>query len=89
MATLAVTPLIGAGISRRTTTPEFALGTPFMGNGNDTYVYVQASGAIAAAATCSVNGSFVATSGAGNYTVDSVAFAAGEYGFVRKTTSPL
>jgi hypothetical protein len=79
--------LVGANTSRRTQTKEYALGSPLIGNDNNSYVYVQATGAIAAAAACSVNGAFAATTGAGNYTADA-AFAAGDYGWVRKTASP-
>jgi serine protease inhibitor len=82
------TGLVGANTARRTTVKEYALGTPLIGNDNNTYVYVQAGGAIAAAATAVVSGAFAATSGAGNYTADT-AFANGEYGWVRKTASPL
>ena len=81
------TGLVGANTDRRTSTREYQLGTPLIGNDNNSYVYVQATGAIAAAATCAVNGAFVATSGAGNYTAGA-AFAAGEFGWVRKTASP-
>lgn len=81
------TGLVGANTDRRTSTREYALGTPLIGNDNNSYVYVQATGAIAAATACSVNGAFAATTGAGNYTTGA-AFAAGEFGWVRKTASP-
>ena len=87
--TIAVTPLIGANTDRRTTTAEFAVGTPLLARDNRTYVYVgPAANAIAAAATCTVTGAFAVNATAGNYTADT-AFAAGDYGWVCKTTSPL
>ena len=87
--TIAVTPIVGANTDRRTASPEFAVGTPTMARDNRTYVYVgPAANAIAAAATCTVTGAFAVNATAGNYTADT-AFAAGDYGWVRKTTSPL
>ena len=87
--TIAVTPLIGANTDRRTTTAEFAVGTPLLARDNRTYVYVgPAENAIAAAATCTVTGAFAVNDTAGDYTADT-AFAAGDYGWVCKTTSPL
>lgn len=83
-----VIPMIGANPSRRTTTKEYKLGTAQVDDSNRTWVYVQASGAIAAAATVIVDANFSASSGAGSYTADT-AFAANEYGWVRKTASPL
>ena len=81
--------IVGANPSRRTTTPEHAVGTPSLDSGNRTFVYVgPAANAIAAAATCTVTGAFAVNATAGTYTADT-AFAAGEYGWVRKTTSPL
>lgn len=64
-----------------------ALGTPQIGSLNDTWVYVNAAGAVAAG-TVIVSGAFALTAGAGAYTADT-AFAAGDYGWVHKTTSPL
>lgn len=56
---------------------------------NRTWVYVgPAANVIAAAATCTVTGAFAVNNTAGNYTADK-AFATGEYGWVRKTASPL
>lgn len=82
-------PIIGANTDRRTATPEFAVGTPAITAGNKTYVYVgPAANAIADAATCTVTGAFVVNNTAGAYTADK-AFAAGDYGWVTKTTSPL
>ena len=87
--TIAVIPLVGANTERRTAIPEFAVGTPMLARDNRTYVYVgPAANAIAAAATCTVTGAFAVNATAGSYTADA-AFATGEYGWVRKTTSPL
>ena len=87
--TFATPPLVGAASHRRTTTPEFKGGTPALGPSNRTYVYVGPStNAINAAATCTVTGAFVVNNTAGTYTADA-AFATGEYGWVRKTASPL
>ena len=83
-----ITGRLGVDYAKRTTTPDFTVGTPDFDNANRSWVYVKAGGAIAAAATAIVDGSFGATSGAGSYTADA-AFASGEYGWVRKTTSPL
>ena len=83
----AVIPLAGVNFARRTTTKEFKLGTPQLDDSNQTWVYVQASEAVATG-TCTVSGAFALTDLAGNYTAD-VAFASGEYGWVRKTTTPL
>lgn len=82
-------PIIGIDYALRTTEPDFALGTPSIGNKSDTWVYVQANGAVATG-TCTVSGSggFQCTDAAGNYTADT-AFADNEYGWVRLTDSPL
>lgn len=82
-------PMIGANPSRRTTTKEFAVGTTQLDDANRTWVYVGPStNAITAAATCTVTGAFVVNNTAGNYTADA-AFATGDYGWVRKTATPL
>lgn len=82
-------PMAGAQATRRTTTPEFKVGTTNLDDNNRTFVYVgPAANAIAAAATCTVTSTFAVNATAGNYTADT-AFAAGDYGWVRKTTSPL
>lgn len=83
----AVIPLAGVNFARRTTTKEFKLGTPQLDDSNQTWVYVQASEAVATG-TCTVSGAFALTDAAGSYTADT-AFASGEYGWVRKTTTPL
>lgn len=80
-------PMVGAAAARRTPNREFKLGTAQLDDSNQTWVYVQASEAVATG-TCTVSGAFALTDAAGNYTADT-AFAAGEYGWVRKTTSPL
>lgn len=84
---MALTTLAGANASRRTTSPEFKVGTPTFDDSNRSWVYVKASEAVATG-TCTVDASFNLTDAAGTYTAD-VAFASGEYGWVRKTTSPL
>ncbi len=82
-------PMAGAQANRRTSTPEFKVGTTNLDDSNRTFVYVgPATNAIAAAATCTVTGAFAVNATAGNYTADT-AFAAGDYGWVRKTASPL
>lgn len=83
----AVIPLVGVNFARRTTNKEFKLGTPQLDDDNRTWVYVQASEAVATG-TCTVSGAFALTDAAGSHTADA-AFASGEYGWVRKTTSPL
>jgi len=83
----AVIPLAGVNFARRTTTKEFSLGTPQLDDSNRTWVYVQASEAVGTG-TCTVSAVFALTDAAGSHTAD-VAFASGEYGWVRKTTSPL
>lgn len=80
-------PMVGANPSRRTTAREFKLGTSQLDDSNQTWVYVQASEAVATG-TCTVSGAFALTDAAGSYTAD-VAFVSGECGWVRKTTSPL
>ena len=80
-------PMVGANPFCRTTAREFKLGTSQLDDSNQTWVYVQASEAVATG-TCTVSGAFALTDAAGNYTAD-VAFVSGEYGWVRKTTSPL
>ena len=82
-----VIPMVGAQAARRTTNREFKLGTAQLDDSNQTWVYVQASEAVAIG-TCTVSAAFALTDAAGSYTADT-AFASGEYGWVRKTTSPL
>ena len=86
-STFASTPLIGVSLGFTDTTPSFAVGTPVLGNKNDTWVYVYATEAVAVG-TCTVDASFNVTDTAGTYTAP-VAFALGAYGWVYKTTSPL
>ena len=87
--TISVTPLAGSNTARRTSLPEFAVGTPILSRGNNTFVYVgPATNAITAAATCTVTAAFIVNNTVGSYTADD-AFATGEYGWVRKTASPL
>ena len=82
-----VIPMVGATAARRTTAREFKLGTVQLDDSNQTWVYVQASEAVTTG-TCTVSGAFALTDAAGNYTADT-AFTSGEYGWVRKTASPL
>ena len=82
-----IIPMVGAQVARRTSNREFTLGTVQLDDSNRTWVYVQASSAVPAGA-CTVTGAFAANSTAGSYTADT-AFASGEYGWVRKTASPL
>lgn len=84
--TIQTLPLVGANTARRTSTPEFKVGTPLLAADNKTFVYVKATEAVTG--TCTVDGSFNLTDAAGTYTADD-GFAANEYGWVRKTTSPL
>lgn len=79
--------LVGAKLDRRTAEPEFALGTIAIGNDGKVYVYAKAGAAIATGARTVNASTFVITAAAGDHTAD-VAFANGEYGFIRKTRSP-
>lgn len=80
---------VGVNLARRTTMKEFTLGTPCLSDSNQTWVYVQADVAVAAAQAPVVSAGFHLTAATGGaYTADT-AFAAGEYGWVRKTSSPL
>jgi hypothetical protein len=79
--------LVSAKLDRRSTTPEFALGTVAIANNGTVFVYGLAS-EVVATGTCTLNAStFAITDTAGLHTAD-VAFASGQYGFVRKTVSP-
>lgn len=82
-------PMAGAQANLRTATPQFKVGTTQLDDSNRTFVYAgPAANVIAAAATCTVTGPFAVNNTAGNYTADA-AFAVGEYGWVRKTATPL
>ena len=84
-----VTALVGANPSRRTPTKEFVLGTSALDDQNRTWVYVQADVAVNAAQVPVMSAAFHLTAAtAGAYTADT-AFAVGEFGWVRKTASPL
>ena len=85
-STFGVLNYASPGFAARTTTAQVALGTPNLGNKNDTWVYVYAPAAVSVGA-CAVDSSFNVGAGSG-YTADT-AFAALDYGWVRKTTSPL
>lgn len=87
MASTYATNLVGPNFAYRDSSPTQKVGTPALGDQNDTWVYVKATEAVATG-TCTVDSSFNLTDTAGSYTADT-AFASGEYGWVRKTTSPL
>ena len=86
-STFGVLGFITPQFAQRDTEAVMTLGTPQIGALNDTWVYVQASEAVATG-TCTVSAAFALTDTAGSYTADT-AFASGDYGWVRKTTSPL
>jgi len=86
-STFASTPLIGVTFGFTETTPSFAVGTPVLGNKNDTWVYVKATESVALG-TCSVDSSFNLTDATGSYTAVNT-FVNGDYGWVFKTISPL
>jgi hypothetical protein len=86
-STFGVLGFVTPQFAQRDTEAVMTLGTPQIGALNDTWVYVQASEAVATG-TCTVSAAFALTDTAGTYTADT-AFASGEYGWVRKTTSPL
>lgn len=80
--------LVGANFSRTDTVPAFKPGQVATGTNGRSYMYVgPAANAIAANAACTVTGAFAVNNTAGTYTSE-VAIATGEYGWVRKTTSP-
>lgn len=82
-------PLVGAATDRRTQTPEFTIGVATIDNQNRTWVYVVADVTVTAAQAPVLSGTFHLTAATGgSYTAD-VGFAIGDYGWVRKTTSPL
>lgn len=87
-STFNILPLIGIDFSLRTAEPDFGLGQPAIGNKSDTWVYVQAPAIVPVGACAVAPATWFVSTGAGNYTADT-AFAAGEYGWVRLTDSPL
>ena len=86
-STFGVLGFVTPQFAQRDTAAVMTLGTPQIGALNDTWVYVLASGTVATG-TCTVDSAFTVTDTAGSYTADT-AFASGDYGWVRKTTSPL
>ena len=86
-STFGVLGFVTPQFAQRDTAAVMALGTPQIGALNDTWVYVLASGTVHAG-VCTVTSAFAVNSTAGTYTADT-AFASGDYGWVRKTTSPL
>ena len=74
-----------ANFTYRTTAPEYKLGSVVIGDENTAWVYVVADVAVAAAGAPVVSATFHLTAATGGtYTADT-AFAADEYGWVRKT----
>lgn len=86
-----VNPLVGARLSRRTTFREHILGTVALDTTNTTWVYVYAAVAAGSGANAvTVDGSFqISAATGGTYSTGGTAFAVGEYGWVKKATSPL
>lgn len=86
-----VNPLVGARLSRRTTFREHILGTVAFDTTNTTWVYILANVALTSgSAVVTLNGSFQGTSDVGGgYSTGGTAFLAGDYGWVKKATSPL
>lgn len=78
--------IAGANFDRRTTDIELKLGTVALGNDGTAYTYCRASGAVATGVR-TLSTAFSLTTAAGSHTADT-AFADGEYGWVRRTTSP-
>lgn len=68
--TFSITPAIGVDLNNKgKATGEQALGVKVHGSDGYTYLRAKAGGTIAAGASCAVDSSFNATSGAGNYVV--------------------
>jgi hypothetical protein len=86
-----VNPLVGARLSRRTTYREHILGTIALDTSNSTWVYVLADAALGSGATAgAVDANFhISAATGGSYAAGGTAFAVGEYGWVKKTPSPL
>lgn len=83
-----VLPIVGSNAVRHTTKQEFTLGVAQIGDNNTTWVYVLHTVDLAANAATAVDSSFNTGAGTG-YTNGTVAAKANEYGWVKKTTSPL
>ena len=83
-----VTPILGVSAAIKDTAPKVAPGTPVHGRLGRVMIYVQAPGIVGANSAVTLDTatiSFAATSVAtGGWTNGSVAFAAGEYGWVFK-----
>ena len=83
-------PILGADFKHTTTEALHALGTPALGTDNSTWVYVQADVVVAANVTvATVDANFHITSATGGTYTTAAAFAIDDYGWVKKTTSPL
>ena len=75
---------IGSGdTNRRTTSPDFIVGTTTVLNDGYAWVYVKAMGSIVAnQSDVAVDGDFIASDGGGTY-LNTGSFEDGEYGWVR------
>ncbi len=80
--------MAGAAHERKTVYSELRVGTPCLDDANRSWVYVKFGAATAGGAAVGIDGSFNGTAGTG-YTNGASAAALGDYGWVRKTTSPL
>jgi hypothetical protein len=80
--------MAGAAHERKTPYSELRVGTPCLDDANRTWVYVKFHATVAGGAAVTIDGSFNTATGTG-YTNGASAAAAGDFGWVRKTTSPL
>jgi len=80
-----VTPILGVAFDERNTDNArgIELGTLVNANDGAAYVFVLASEAVTGTCTVDLN-TFALTDAAGDFTAD-VAFASGEYGWVKRT----
>lgn len=70
--------------------PPFALGQSALGTDNSTWVFVQSDVVVAAGVTvATVSADFHITAATGGTYTTAAAFAINDYGWVKKTTSPL
>lgn len=86
-----ITPSLGMDFDRVDTTPAFRVGNKVVGNDGHSYVYVLASGAIAAAAApgtqvAITEPAFTAATGAGGWYAPVAGVASGSYAWVRNGT---
>jgi len=85
-----ITPSLGMDFDQVSTIPAFRVGNKVVGNDGHDYVYVLASGTIAAAASPGTvvvvtEPAFTAASGAGAFNAPIAGVASGSYAWVRKT----